>query len=101
MKKSLIPLRMVLFPAICSILMLAATLLNSWAGSWIPGRTHSKYPHVIATDQKDIYKPAAGYRWVDPDGPIGPVRWQPGTPHPDYDHVLAADREGYFVPEPG
>lgn len=101
MNQGFIPFRVILGLAVCTIVLLAATLLNGWAGSWIPGRTHSKYSHVIATDQEGVYKPAAGYLWVDPDGPIGPVRWQPGTNHPDYDHVLAADREGYFVPEPG
>ena len=68
---------------------------------WVPGHTHRKYAHVIATDKVDSYRPAPGYEWIDPDGPIGPVRWEPGQKHPQYAHVVSAEKEGYFQPEPG
>jgi hypothetical protein len=101
MRKIFIPFGTTLYLAVCIILMHTVTVFAGWAGSWVPGHTHPKYPNVIATDQNGRYRPAAGYVWIYPDGPIGPVRWQPGAVHPDYDHVIAADREGYFVPETG
>lgn len=69
---------------------------------WKPGVAHPEHPHVVASEQADQWRPAAGYDWADAKGvdDLG-VEWKPGRPHSACEHVLAAEEEGEWRPEPG
>lgn len=87
--------------AVWAGLALALTMTLSFATSWVPGAKHPQYRNVVAAEEEGQFRPAPGYEWVNPDGPIGPVRWRPGAKHPDYANVLAAQKEGQFRPADG
>ena len=69
---------------------------------WVPGTRHPEQPNVVATDEPDQWRPAAGYDWIEAKG-VDDMRvaWKPGKPHPDQEHVRAAEKEGDWQPEPG
>lgn len=75
---------------------------NDYSVAWVPGAKHPEHPNVVASQEPDQWKPAAGYDWAEAKG-VDDMRvvWQPGRPHPDHEHVLAAEEEGHWQLEPG
>lgn len=69
---------------------------------WVPGAKHPQFPGVVASNEPDQWRPAAGYDWAEAGG-VNDMRvvWTPGKRHPDHEHVLAAEKLQEWHPEPG
>ena len=69
---------------------------------WRPGDAHPEWPHIVASTEKGIWTPAAGYDWVDPDDDDDmSVKWKPGKEHPEWPHVVADKKKGIWTPAAG
>lgn len=69
---------------------------------WVPGARHPEHPDVVASNEPDQWRPAAGYDWVEAKGVDDMnVAWTPGKRHPDHEHVVAAEKVRDWQPEPG
>jgi hypothetical protein len=68
----------------------------------VPGEKHPEHPNVVASNEPDQWRPAAGYDWAEAKG-VNDMRvvWTPGKPHPDYEHVVAAEKQEEWTPAPG
>jgi len=73
---------------------------NSPAPSFIPGKSHSKYPNVVYADDGKL-SPALGYTWVSSKDGDFSVKWKPGKQHVKHKNVIASNKEGNWHPKQG
>ncbi|MEO1594398.1 MAG: PDZ domain-containing protein [Pseudomonadota bacterium] len=67
---------------------------------WRPGSAHSQYANVIASDKKNVWRPADGYQWVD-RGNSWKVSWKPGLAHSRHANVVSSDSPNNWSPQAG
>lgn len=68
---------------------------------WQPGKKHTNYPNVIASEDINNWRPAPGYKFVNDIAGDFRVVWSPGIRHRDHPNVIASDKEGSWKPASG
>lgn len=68
---------------------------------WTPGTFHPNYSNVIASQKKDSWMPAPGYKWANDKNGDFSVKWTPGVKHIFFPNVIAGEKENVWNPAPG
>lgn len=70
-------------------------------GPWHAGARHPVHPNVIASAERNNWRPAPGYVWDDPQSRAMTVQWSPGMKHPEHANVIAGPDADTWLPESG
>ncbi len=68
---------------------------------WVPGASHPRFEHLVASNEQDSWQPLPGYVRNDPTKAESEVHWEPGRSEDGFPHVVAGTTEGRWVIDPG
>ena len=69
--------------------------------TWVPGASHPRFEHLVASAEQDSWQPLPGYVRNDPSNSESAVHWEPGRSEDEFPHVVAAAAEGRWLVDPG
>lgn len=75
-------------------------VFNETQIEWKPGKSHPKYPNVVASTKENTWIPAEGYEYKDPKG-SWEVYWLPGKAHSKHENVITGTTPNKWSPASG